>query len=63
MSEKERLDNLFRELDVLQLLDMAKDRIVTVNKTKHEKKAIDTLFHALVEYCEWNPETGYGQVD
>ena len=54
--EKQRLESVFREIDTLNLLHYCKEKIVTHDKTRELKEAIDVLYYALMDFCEMNPD-------
>lgn len=54
--DRERLEGLFREIETLNLLDTCKEKIITYDKTSELKEAIDVLYYALMDFCEFNPD-------
>lgn len=54
--DKLRLEELFREIDTLNLLKQSKEKIITSDKTTELKEAIDVLYYALMDFCEFNPD-------
>ena len=57
-SEKLRLEELFREIETLNLLDTCNNKIITHDKTTELREAIDVLYYALMDFCEYNPDMG-----
>jgi hypothetical protein len=55
MSTK-NLNDIYREIDTLNLLKQSKEKIITHDKTTELKEAIDVLYWALVDFTEMNPD-------